>query len=72
MNYTDFLIQKFEKKDAKYLAQEYKFAQLLIKSKNIGENTVGKNIMSAIDYILELKDMLFQKSFKNYMRVWNE
>lgn len=72
MNYTDFLIQKLERKDARYLAREYKYAQILLKSKNIGENTIGKNIISAVNYILELKDMLFQKNFKNYMRIWNE
>lgn len=72
MNYTDFLIQKYEKQSAKELAKEYKIGQLLIKSKNTGDRMIGVSYLSAIGWVLKMKDMMFMRNFHTYKKVWYE
>ena len=69
MNYVEYLTKTHYNKNAESLARWYKLSERLKLSGNKGNNLLADAYMSAIIWILKMKNVEFVKEFNTYRRI---
>lgn len=72
MNYIDYLEKKYQNYEFKELVTVQLDADRMKRSKDVGEKMLGESYQTAINQILNQKDLIFMKKFSELKRLLYE